>query len=88
MFINKYQFYENILYSLSVLLLICSCSEDEDNTLNYNLDFKQEMRDFVIGISQHAKGKDSNFIIIPQNGQELVTINGEEDGLRSIFKCN
>lgn len=74
---------KNILYSLSVLLLICSCSEDEDNTPNYNLDFKQEMRDFVIGISQYAKGKDSNFIIIPQNGQELVTINGEEDGIPS-----
>lgn len=74
---------KNILYLLSILLLISSCSEDEDNTLNYNLDFKQEMRDFVIGISQYAKGKNSNFIIIPQNGQELVTINGEEDGTPS-----
>lgn len=38
------------------------------------------MRDFVIGISQKAKGVKSNFAVIPQNGIELVTENGEEDG--------
>ncbi|NOQ27281.1 MAG: hypothetical protein GQ564_18120 [Bacteroidales bacterium] len=74
---------KNISYLLSILLLISSCSEDEDNTPNYNLDFKQEMCDFVIEISEYAKSKKPNFIIIPQNGQELVTINGEEDGTPS-----
>ncbi len=45
-----------------------------------NLDFRQEMRDFVIDLSEYAKNLDSNFIIIPQNGQELVTDTGEGDG--------
>ncbi|MFC2151176.1 endo alpha-1,4 polygalactosaminidase [Bacteroidota bacterium] len=67
------------LVLLSVLLLLLSCSEEED-TPDYNLDFKQEMRDFVIGISQYAKAENANFVVIPQNGQELVTLNGEEEG--------
>ena len=38
------------------------------------------MRDFVQGISAYAKGINPNFIVIPQNGQELLTLNGSEDG--------
>lgn len=38
------------------------------------------MRDFVISISQTAKADDPDFYIIPQNGIELVSTNGEEDG--------
>ncbi len=38
------------------------------------------MRDFVIGISNYSRLSDPDFIIIPQNGIELITINGEEDG--------
>ena len=45
-----------------------------------DLDFKQEMRDFVKAISADAKSQNSDFIIIPQNGQELVHGNGETDG--------
>lgn len=45
-----------------------------------DLDFRQEMRDFVIGLSDYAKNIDNSFIIIPQNGQEIVTDNGEGDG--------
>lgn len=64
------------------LLLIASlsCSKDEDNGLPSGIDFKQEMRDFVIGISQYAKTTKTSFIIIPQNGIELVTDDGNEDG--------
>ncbi len=38
------------------------------------------MRDFVIGISQYAKTQKPGFIIIPQNGIELVTKTGGETG--------
>ena len=65
-----------------VLLLVAvgfSCSDDDDD-ITYDKDFRQEMRNFVIGISNYAKGIDPDFIIIPQNGQELVTIDGEETG--------
>jgi cysteinyl-tRNA synthetase, unknown class len=48
-----------------------------------DLDFRQEMRDFVIGIAETARLSDPGFIVIPQNGIELVTMNGEADGPRA-----
>jgi len=69
-----------IIYLLTFLLLISSCSDDEDDSPDNGLDFKQEMRDFVSGISQYAKAENSNFVIIPQNGHELVSSNGDTDG--------
>jgi cysteinyl-tRNA synthetase, unknown class len=60
--------------SFFVILLI-GCAEDRDTT-----DYRQRMRDFVIGISTYAKDQDAAFIVIPQNGQELLTRNGEQDG--------
>ena len=66
---------KKIIFLLSILIFFISCSKD-----NYpDLDFKQEMRDFVIGISEYARTNNPDFIIIPQNGVELITRNGEED---------
>ena len=44
------------------------------------IDYRQEMRDFVQGISIYAKGLKAGFIIIPQNGHELLTEDGRESG--------
>lgn len=46
------------------------------------------MRDFVKGISVYAKGINPDFIIIPQNGHELLTDNGEPDGLQATEYIN
>ncbi|MDI3486308.1 MAG: hypothetical protein PWQ50_1528 [Methanolobus sp.] len=43
------------------------------------IDYRQQMRDFVIGISTYSKQKNPDFIIIPQNGQELLTSGGDPD---------
>jgi len=43
-------------------------------------DFRQDMRDFVRGISACARAVDPDFLVIPQNGQELLTETGESDG--------
>lgn len=56
------------------------CQEEEKSTQETSLDYRQEMRDFVIGLSTYAKNINSNFVVIPQNGQELITENGESDG--------
>ena len=45
-----------------------------------NIDYRAEMRAFVIGISNYAKAINDSFFIIPQNGQELATDTGEADG--------
>lgn len=44
-----------------------------------DMDYRQQMRNFVIGISNYSKQKNPDFIIIPQNGQELSTFGGSAD---------
>jgi cysteinyl-tRNA synthetase len=62
------------LLLLAVAFLSISCSDDIED-----VDFKEEMRKFVIEIANYAHTVDNDFIIIPQNGQELITSTGEPD---------
>ena len=50
---------------------------DHPATRNY----RKEMRDFVKKISAYAKAINPDFIVIPQNGNELLIQNGAETGL-------
>lgn len=72
----------SILLFLAVLTLGCTDRDDEssDNGNGSERNFKQDMRNYVIGISRAGKAVNPNFVIIPQNGIELVTSNGEENG--------
>ena len=65
-----------IAYFPVMTIVLFSCSED----IPSDIDLREEMRDFVIGISEYAKASDASFLVIPQNGIELVTTNGESDG--------
>lgn len=70
------------IFLILVLMLLTSCGKDNvDNPQISNINYRQEMRNFVQKISQYAKGIDNDFIIIPQNGQEIITQNGEPNGL-------
>lgn len=61
---------------LVILSLCFKCKPDEENLFDY----RHEMRKFVIEIADYSHLIDSNFIIIPQNGQELITNTGRADG--------
>lgn len=64
-----------------VLLFLFSCSDDKETKCDVpDLDFRQEMREFVQGLSEYAKDIDEDFLVIPQNGQEILTTNSEPDG--------
>ncbi len=56
-----------------VTLVFSSCNKNKDDR-----NFKQDMREFVIGLSEYSKGIHPNFIVIPQNGIELVTETGDD----------
>ena len=75
---------KRLISLLLPLFISCSSTSDdmqqEENPIDTSLNFKQEMRDFVITISQYGKASNPNFAVIPQNGIELVTSNGEDDG--------
>lgn len=63
-----------------LLLHILSCNKQEDVVPPANNDYRQAMREFVIGISAYAKSIRTDFSIVSQNGIELVSANGEETG--------
>ncbi|WMW25700.1 endo alpha-1,4 polygalactosaminidase [Methanolobus sediminis] len=54
-------------------------SPDAVDNSTPEIDYRQQMRDFVTGISTYSKQKNPDFIIIPQNGQELLTSGGGSD---------
>lgn len=74
---------KNTILAFAVLFALASCSKDGDGddenlTPNpTNIDYRQEMRNFVIGISEKAKGAHPGFAVIPQNGIELISQTGE-----------
>lgn len=43
-------------------------------------DARQDMREFVIRIAAQARAANPDFIVIPQNGQELISLDGEASG--------
>ncbi|NOZ03482.1 MAG: hypothetical protein GXO92_02615 [FCB group bacterium] len=61
-------------YLIPVLWSLNGCVE---STNDLNLDYRQSMRIFIQNISYYAKAGNPDFIIIPQNGQELLTENGD-----------
>jgi cysteinyl-tRNA synthetase, unknown class len=67
-----------ILFQLLIVILF-SCRKNDDEG-DIDPQYKQKMREFVIGISQYAKSVKPSFAIIPQNGIELVTSDGETNG--------
>lgn len=65
------------LLLLVLILWASGCRKDEEETRDY----RQEMRNFVQNIGSYARNIAPNFIVIPQNGQELLTENGEGTGI-------
>jgi cysteinyl-tRNA synthetase len=65
-----------IFFSLS-LTIFFGCKKDNPPD---NINFKEEMRSFVGEISQYSKNIQSDFIIIPQNGVQLITKNADNNG--------
>ena len=71
-------------------LPISGCIDHGDKEFEENIDYRQDMRYFVQDISSYSKTMNPDFIVVTQNGHQLLTTNGETDGpikeqyLRSI----
>jgi len=68
---------KNLSYFLALVLSLSACNRLSPLP---ERDFAEDMRQFVQTISSNAKAQDPNFIVIPQNGQELLTTNLQGDG--------
>jgi len=70
-----------LLMPFTAFLVSCASSGGggDDDDLG-DVDFRAEMRAFVVRIAEYARATDSDFIVVPQNGQELFTDSGEASG--------
>jgi cysteinyl-tRNA synthetase len=64
-----------VLVSVAILLFTTGCINSPPER-----DYRQDMRDFVQNIGEYAREKHPAFLIIPQNGHELVTLDGDLEG--------
>ncbi|MBN1498768.1 MAG: endo alpha-1,4 polygalactosaminidase [Spirochaetes bacterium] len=77
----------SFVYWLPFILISCGINDFTDAS-GSDPDFRSEMRNFVINISRYARSQNPAFAVIPQNGIELVTLNGEDDGELSTDYLN
>ena len=64
-----------------VLLLLAPLSPArEPDVLHEDLAYRTLMRSLVMDISEWAKDESPGFLVLPQNGQELFTVDGEPGG--------
>lgn len=63
--------------------------EEYNRKPHWERDYRGDMRDFVIGLGKYAKAQRSDFVIIPQNGLQLITNTGEPNGkpMKSYLKA-
>lgn len=54
------------------------CKKDDPDL--EGVDFRAEMRTFVKDISQYGRSIDPDFVVIPQNGHQLVSLNTDQMG--------
>ena len=69
----------HVLVMILVITILLASGCSYFNSLDER-DYRQDMRDFVQGISTYANDTNPDFIIIAQNGHELLTENGESTG--------
>ncbi len=74
----KHPFLKYVLFLFLSTIIITGCEKDEAYSDSI---YRQYMRTFIGEISDYARELDTDFIIIPQNGTELLTHNGEPNGI-------
>lgn len=67
----------NIVCLVAIFAMMATgCKKNNDFG---DVDFRQQMRDFVVRISDKAHVLDSDFIVIPQNGVQLISLGDDAD---------
>ncbi|MEQ9310137.1 MAG: endo alpha-1,4 polygalactosaminidase [Balneolaceae bacterium] len=72
-----------IFLTIIIFTTTNGCAQDENK-----IDYKQEMRNFVQEISEYARNQRPDFIVIPQNGVQLVSNNGKWNGKPDLDYLN
>jgi len=75
-------------FIILTFLLSCSHSDNVNEPPNTSIDYREEMRSFVNEINSYSETFNTQFLIIPQNGQELLTTDGNSNGQVSTSYIN
>ena len=62
---------------LWVMITVCTLASCNRPNVEPCDDYRQAMRGFVIRISETARTQNPDFVIIPQNGIELITLSDD-----------
>ena len=62
---------------VGALLLMAGCREPVGSS---GRDYRQDMRDFVVGLSTWARSQSPAFAVVIQNGHQILTSDGAADG--------
>lgn len=74
-----YKIFYSIFIYLLFLLFPVSCQKNSEDISS--IDYRNEMRQFVINIAQYARNVDPDFIVIPQNGQDVAWSSKDETAI-------
>jgi cysteinyl-tRNA synthetase len=83
----------NTMYSITVFDVEAAAggSIDEEYTFSFTtaedgtVDYRQAMREFVIDLADYARDSDPAFIVIPQNGEALLTVGRADTGTPAAY---
>lgn len=69
-----------IFIALLLAAGLWSCEKNTGTPIPGDIDFRAEMRQFVQSVSAYGRFLDPDFIIIPQNGEDIITVDGVPEG--------
>ncbi len=76
------------LQLILIAFFVFALSSCDKNNIPEGINFKQEMREFVQDLSHYSKAIDTDFIVIPQNGEQLASETGEPGGSPATIYLN
>lgn len=66
--------------AILTILLFLACEKNETTPVSGDINFRQEMRQLVQSISAYGHYLHPEFIIIPHNGEGIITVDGLPEG--------
>lgn len=70
-----------IIFTFFLLLsTLWSCEKNDSRPIPGDIEFRQEMRQLVQSVSAYGHSLDADFIVIAQNGEDIITADGEPEG--------
>ena len=65
-------------------VILAGCLENNDDTGEIDVVYRQRMRDLVISISNYTRQVDPDFILVPQNGHDLLSVEPDTIGTPAL----